>query len=662
MTAPGYCVARWTNLCSFQDRGLREQLAWSVALSLSVGTIATVGLVWVCGVLATGWLLVGMGLIAGLMIWHARASPDISRGEVLVFGSVFAGWAALVILSLVDWPHGGGLAMSVTAYDHSVRAAMVGAVMRTGVVPANPLYWPGHAAPLRYYYFWYVTCGVVARLAHITARQALIASCVWPMFGVAALLSLYGRFLLGWSGDVLRRRWWIAVALMSVTGFDILMVFLSVSVGGSPNGDMEWWSIDQVTSWADTFLWVPHHAASMICCMLCLLLLWMASREARASERNKFAVLAGLSFASGFGLSSYVGAAMAMVAVAWLVWRLFSVDRVRALVACSISGVVAIAVLAPYLAQLLHRNAGETEGAASVLGLDVRMMFTPDLLLGTPWLKTLAVHHAVAAHEISAMLLLVPGYFVELGFFGIVLLMAFRQRKQLGEGELALLFWTLATLVCTTFLRSRVIETNDFGSRAMLLAQFCLLLLGVQVLSRCSKGARRFLLALALLGFVGTVFQVVMLRISLPREQSSHDPDVGDELQRQNYVIRDAWSALDSQAPADARVQFNTVDNDYWQGALMIHANRQLVSGDGGCDVAFGGEAAACDPIQKGITQLFQGQNLDADGARSTCRAIGAQYLFVTRWDPAWQGRKGWVWTLPAVVERPEARVVTCAP
>ena len=55
------------------------------------------------------------------------------------------------------------------------------------------------------------------------------------------------------------------------------------------------------------------------------------------------------------------------------------------------------------------------------------------------------------------------------------------------------------------------------------------------------------------------------------------------------------------------------------------------------------------------------GRGLDAAGAKAICGTIGAEYLVVTRWDPAWGNRGGWVWTLPAVVERPEARVVTCA-
>jgi len=53
MFAPGYCVARWMNVCGFRERGLREQMAWSMALSVGVATIAMVALVWLIGVSAT---------------------------------------------------------------------------------------------------------------------------------------------------------------------------------------------------------------------------------------------------------------------------------------------------------------------------------------------------------------------------------------------------------------------------------------------------------------------------------------------------------------------------------------------------------------------------------------------------------------------------------
>jgi len=355
---------------------------------------------------------------------------------------------------------------------------------------------------------------------------------------------------------------------------------------------------------------------------------------------------------------------MAIVAVAWLVWRLFSPDRVRAFMACAISGLVAAVTVAPYVAQLLHRHGGETRGAGGVLGFGVRMMLSPDILMGIPWLKSLAVHHEFAATQLSAFLLLAPGYFVELGFFGFVLVMAMRRQADRNEGESVLLFWTLAALAVSTFLCSQVINTNDFGIRSTLLAQFCLLLLGVEVLERSSRRAKVVLLSLALIGVIGTVFQVVVLRVSLPWQEATEDPDVTD-LQRINYALRDAWSAADGLIPANARVQYNQVDNDNRQAAYMIQARRQLISADGGCAVTFGGDASACPEIEKAIRQLFPVQEkptVAATQATALCKTLGAQYLVATRWDPAWQNAQGWVWQLPLVVERPEVRVVTCAP
>ena len=91
-----------------------------------------------------------------------------------------ASWPApLVLAELIDIPVGSRLYMNVVVHDHALRTAFVDAVIRTGVPPANPLYWPGHAVPMRNYYFWYVLCAIVSKLAHVTARQALDASCVW---------------------------------------------------------------------------------------------------------------------------------------------------------------------------------------------------------------------------------------------------------------------------------------------------------------------------------------------------------------------------------------------------------------------------------------------------------------------------------------------------
>ena len=117
---------------------------------------------WLAGVTLAGLVLVVLAVVAAVLFLRQQAAWDFVRRDFVMFSVIALAWTGIAILSLVDLAHGSALWMSVTSFDHCVRVAFVGGVMRTGVVPANPLLWPGHAAPMHYYYFWYVTCAVIA--------------------------------------------------------------------------------------------------------------------------------------------------------------------------------------------------------------------------------------------------------------------------------------------------------------------------------------------------------------------------------------------------------------------------------------------------------------------------------------------------------------------
>jgi hypothetical protein len=657
MLPPGYWVARWLNFNDFRTRGVREQMAWSLALSLGAGTLPLVGLVWAAGVAVAGYVLAALALVTLVWVLRRRPAMDLSRREAIWFAVVAVAWAALVVASLVDIAHGNGLRMSVTSYDHALRTAFVSAVMRTGVVPVSPLYWPGHDAALRYYYFWYVTCAVVAKLAHISARQALIASCVWPMFAVGAMLALFARYLLAWRGSRLRRGWWIAVALLAVTGLDLLATIGAKAGGDALYADMEWWSIDQVTSWADTFLWVPHHAAGLVCCLLAMLLLFSCGEELSPRGRLKRALVAGLCLASAFGLSTYVTVGAAIVLAAWVAWRLFQSDRWRVLGAAAFAAFVAGVLLVPYLAQLLHHQAGEAGQTGRVLTLGVRQMLDPGMLSSLPGLSALRVRHAFAETQIAALVLLLPGYIAELGFFGLALALVQWAGREKSAGERTLLFWTWTGLAAATFLRSVLIETNDYGVRAVLVPQFFLLLVGVLALERSSGWLRRCLLGLAMIGVAGTTYQVALLRVFLPWHETHGDPAMA-ELSERNAALRDAYADFDLRVPQSARLQYDVSWGGYVGSAELMSADHQIVNSKRACNVSFGGEIAACVPIQRAVDRLYAG--VSGTEAVGLCSGIGAQYLVATRWDRVWQIRESWVWSLPVAVERPEVRIVIC--
>ena len=171
---------------------------------------------------------------------------------------------------LVDFQTGHKLFFTVAMADESYRIAFIDAVARTGVPPANPLYFSGSPAPKRYYYFWYVLCAAVVKLAHVTARQAYVASCIWAGFGLLVTVRLYAVHFFRWE----RKQRWIALGLLLVSGAGIVPALGNAVLQPSLNGDIEWWSVDPIDAWPDSLLWVPHHVASVLCCLLVFLFLW----------------------------------------------------------------------------------------------------------------------------------------------------------------------------------------------------------------------------------------------------------------------------------------------------------------------------------------------------------------------------------------------------
>jgi hypothetical protein len=391
-----------------------------------------------------------------------------------------------------------------------------------------------------------------------------------------------------------------------------------------------------------------------------------------------------------------------------LLWERGSRARVPVLL---LAGVVATVALLPYLAELR----GEASGTATVLAsgaaapadagsvandgahllrFGVRHIIPADSLLGIGWIARLAHAHPVAEDAAAGLLLLLPGYFVELGFYGLVLLAALvaMRRRRLDEAARTALLLACAGLAVATFLRSTVVENNDFAIRSILVAQFFLLLLAMLwwqgelgVGNRLLRGA---MLAMAWIGLAGTLYQAVMLRVYLPVEERLGRAEVAGLAER-GMVVRLGFDAMDRRVAKDAVVQYNTAQpGEFFVLIQAMMAGRQVALATPGCDAAFGGDPATCSGVQQGVARLFSlhspldlppdlsqsvsssGQGLQssvphvalsAPEARAECANLGVGDLVATRWDPVWFDLRGWVWTLPAVVESNELRVLDCA-
>jgi hypothetical protein len=712
LLAPGYLLGRAANLAGFRRMDAAGRLGWSVALSFAVMPIAAAML----GKYAGLGVVCGLGVACGAAAfgflawdwWRTPTHPSQARrwAPKPAAIAIAAAWVAFVLVELVDVGVGNRLFLSLTVYDHALRTAFVQAVMRTGVPPLNPLYWPGgHGAPMRYYYFWYVLTAAATRLAGASARQGMIASVVWGGFGLAAVVGLYCRHFLGRDDRPFRlRRFAAALGLLMVTGLDVVPAVVKALARMPSDADMEWWSQAQVTSWMDSLLWVPHHIAGLVCCLVGFLLAWMVGaaeppygleKSARWPKRATYAVVAGLAFASAFGLSIWIAVASAMVMAAWVVWVLgwerknWARGRVGVLLA---AGVVAVVVLAPYLRELrgeasgteatVGSGASSSAGANHLLRVEVRHMVDPGVMLAVPGFAELKRAHPRLEDAVAGLLLLAPGYITELGFYGLVLFVALRAagRSALGEAERSALVLTLAGLAVATFLRSAVVGNNDFGMRAILIPQFFLLLLAVRwyeggMGESSSRGSaapgvwmRRVRLATLCLGVAGTVYQATMLRVYLPMEERLCTPDMAGLAERA-MAWRTGFREMDRKIAKDAVIQFNTQQpSEYFSYAQILQAQRQIAGALPVCAAVFGGDPSGCAAVQNGTGRLFATGGTAAGGfvaptaedARAECGQLGIDDLVATRWDAVWRDRASWVWGLPAVVDIGDVRVLDC--
>ncbi len=690
LLTPGY-VAGWaTDLLDFRRRPLVKRMVWSVPLSFGFMTIVAVMVGKYLSLTAACWLAAGLALLAvGLVAMETLRRPALAQqrpgtgrtGWLIVAGILL--WSLFVVGELIDVGLGSKLYMSVTVNDHALRSAFVDAVVRTGVPPKNPLYWVesggvDHAAPMRYYYFWYVLGAMVVKLAGISARQAMVASCVWSGFGLVAIIALYCRHFVGGG----RRRTFVTIALLAVTGLDILPTILIFLAGLSPTGDMEWWSEGQVASWLDTMLWVPHHLAGLVCCLSGFLLIWM-SADAGRRQQVLCGLIAGAAFASSLGLSTYVAAAFAIVMAVWMVW-VVAWDRFgrqigdqknrRRVTVLLIAGVTAMALVMPYVQELRQDSPGGEE-KTHVFALGVRPMINANLLANVPGLRQLRARSTTVEEGAAHLLLVLPGYAIELGFFGFVLLIVLVRASQgeLGESERTAVFLTVAGLVVATFVKSTVIGANDFGMRSMLIPQFFLLLLSAMLLDggiRAPRSDARVALAVFLsIGVAGTIYQAVLLRTYLAIEDRHGKMHLAGLAER-TMALRQAFSRIEGKIPADEVVQYNTHQpSDYFDYAALINLNRQTVNALPEWNAAFGGDPKFRAGTAAGIARLYEEAakgdetsmtTVRNPEARELCSRLGIDDLVATRWDHVWQEPDGWVWRLPVVIETANVRVMDC--
>lgn len=657
--APGYVFGWITNAFGFR----RLELPWKAAVSIPLSIALCPVLTYLAGrffsMTAVWWMYAAIWLVfLGLLVSSVRpAVRTLANRGTLPFLVIVLGWTVVGTLSLVDLQIGDRLYFSVVSYDYSLRTALTGAISRTGLPPANPLFYPGHLVPLRYHYFWLILCSLTDQLGGqaVDSRQAIIGSTVWCGLGLLAITFLYLRFFSTRDPAKLRRRMLIAAGLFTVTGLDLIPTLLYLG-GGLLSPEMEWWN-EQITSWVGSVLWVPHHVAGIIAGLTGFLILWNVPPSARSRDKLFPSLVAALAFATMVGSSVYVAFVCAVFLSAWTVVALLKKWYSETLLLAAV-GALTVLLSMPYLTDVQTSASG-----GQFIRLGVRS-FSFLRSLEPSWGVTLAN---------AAVLPL--NYLLEFGFFCLVAVVQFRRYRcsgwRLSREELCGAVMLASSILVISFLRSGVIANNDLGMRGALLAQFILLVWSVDLIEQgwpgpgsfleLSRGDRRLMIWFLVIGVAGSLYEVVLLR-TFPLLSDAGKVNkyaflsLDDKLGKRTYALRQVYEELRKTLPPAAIVQHNpdVAPNDLFFG---LYAGRQAVADTRGCGAVFGGDSTQCPPIFSRLQDLFSGRTPDPD---AVCRDLSIDVLVAKDTDEIWRHRDSWVWTREPLAANGRARAFRC--
>ncbi len=673
LVAPGYLLGLASNILDFRRRGLSERVLLALAISIAASPFA---INFLCrffpvSIVSALYFLIGIAFLVRLLFEWRRSAYTVHAGmhwttkAALCLVGV---WIVICFLSLPDLQLGQRIYSNAATWDYSVRSPFIASAIRTGAPPANPFFYPGRSVPARYYYYWNVLCALPAFMSGCSTRVVLYASCVWSGLLLAAMIPLYLKHFLE-QDSKLRIASLIGIALLAVTGLDLIPTLISWTNRHPPSADMEWWDPGQITSWLDALIWVPHHVAALVACLAGYMFLWKATCKGEFSRQIWLFIFAALGFSSAAGLSVYVTFTFGVFVFAWLIYQLSS-GRIRAAILHCGAGALALVLSIGYLRDLLGSGMNESGTGSHFVAFELRRLPV-----------ALDIHNhlvKLCVWILIAFLVL----FLELGIYMVVGLIQanhdWRRWRALSEAQKAIWFMAGSAFVVIMFFRSTVLQgPNDLAWRGAMVMQFPLLLwaavyLANRVTTHRERPARGLsdqqLLSVALvvllaIGGASSIYQLGMLRAYTLLSDEYHWVDYLHLASgRDTFFIRSTYAELDHSVSANAIVQYNPDTELFNQ--IMIYSRYQLADAGGdNCMTEFGGSLDECPAIQDGLSAIFNpqpGDNSSRAEVDKACQALHVDVLVVNANDPVWIKNDSWVWQKAPMIQNEFVRVYKC--
>lgn len=653
---PGYVFSSALDLFDFKRRLPIVKFGIGLLVSFAVSPI-TFNLTSSLGSMTFSVIVIG-GFVLAFLFFLAKEKISLQiapTAKSLVW--ICIGWVVFVAYSLVDIHWGDQLYVSVVSFDQTSRVSVIDAMTRTGVPPINPSYFPGAPTLLTFlYYFWYILASLVDILGGtlVDARAALNASSAWSGLGLMAAIAFYLRVRNVNLGRAVWRSARIGVSLLAVSGLDVLPTIIIMLGVRRIYGTVEGWNLQmQIPTWNSSILWAPHHIAAMVACFTAILLA-ISAREKPLRRKMTLMTIAGMAFASSFGLSIWV---TFLFGVFWVVWvlALFIQKTDRGLIVPMIfCGVVAILLAGSFILGLLQPQ-GEGGVTQSTVIFDVRTLY---LLEGfvTAW--------PPLARSLLMLALLPLNYFLELGFFIVAgyFWVGSKNKTEIISDPFYLvevLLMSVVLLIGST-LRS-TIANNDLGWRVWLPGQFILLIWGVDVIETLfsTKSAsdspkadsvkrKNLALTLLILGVLTSSVDALFLRVTWPLR-------VGVDEGRRGYSARLAYDFLRDQVPADVITQNNPLPlADRPSGLYGTH---QMVISD---RTIYGISLTTYNQFVHDLAFLFTESFSNWQPIDTACQKYSIDLLIFNDLDPAWPSLATLKTQRPALYENEHYSIFAC--
>ena len=657
-----YAICWWAGPFDFRRRSAFFRLCVAQGFSFAV----TPYLLFLVYRWATPWLMI-LFAAAGLALM-AKTLGRVRWRHLMPALILLVVVTGLALVAVTDWTIGQRTYLSVTAWDYAKHVAVTHELSADRVPPLNPSFAPGHAIPLFYYYFWFLTSSAVEIISKgwVSARHAVTAGVIYNAFSLLAAVVVSAWMLFPGPRRRNRSRVYMALGLLLVSGLDLIPFLITLVrrlvegklfVAGWLPGSLGWWN-EQVTNWPATALWVPHHTAAFV---VLWLLFWDAALQADAPVRQRWplVIFRAVAMVSMFGMSVWLGLLAGAILAVWIMQRAFHREW-RSVKEWVAAGLLAGILVLPYAIDL--QRAKRT--SSGTVALSVRRFLPIEKLFDKldPRLVSVGISGFALklVHQGIFFLCLPLNYGMELGVFLVAAFLYWRYCRGTAYELRGGRAWWALLLPCAlvvTFVRS-ALSNNDLGWRSFLPLQLALVLVLVAVWERLANSGislrwRPALVTLAGVGLATTLCDVALMRVG---------PIVDDcvgfrSCSSITYSRRLAYLRLNTTEPASLYVQHNPKRGvDYESG---LYGDRRFVLADFIYGTLYSVDPKTYQATLDRIEPVFQ--SCDA-GAEEYAVGVAAEYQIrfwmFQRSDPVWKDRQCWIWARPVFFKDGQVLVI----